>query len=453
MTRGEYFALIEEQIQCKKAMPMIQSELEAHIEDQKEFFLREGENEIEAEKLAVLEMGDPVEIGIRLDHIHRPKEDWVLPILAIGLAVFGIIMQCLIFPHMGNKVIAQEYPYKTAVYNVIGIVIMLGVRIFDYRLLEKHIWKIYGAYLFGGMIILLFFGRNNGTYIAGNFVNMCFVPIFAVVIYHFRKEKIPGLLKSFGVLLIQIMLKTFVFSEFASSTFSVFYVMLFACFFTMLFAICKGIYGGSRRKQLKIWGLIAIGAPSVILCDVFFGEAKIWITGMYYVERIRAFLYPGEYGRDYNYTLNLARQQVAEARMFGSGTLGEFGNMSGAYSDYVLLCAISYFGFGVAMILIIVVAVFLLRGLKISIYQKNNLGFLLGMSSSMVLILKSMIYIGANLGILPGSAIDMPFLCFGLQHAVLNYGCLGILLSVHRYSNIFGEIKKKKYKLIIEEVG
>ena len=56
--------------------PVIAKEVEDHIEDQKQVFMAEGMKEEEAEKAAVEEMGDPVEVGVEMDQIHRPKMPW-----------------------------------------------------------------------------------------------------------------------------------------------------------------------------------------------------------------------------------------------------------------------------------------------------------------------------------------------------------------------------------------
>ena len=73
MERRDYLELMTGQIRCKKMCPVIAKEVEDHIEDQKQVFMAEGMKEEEAEKAAVEEMGDPVEVGVEMDQIHRPK--------------------------------------------------------------------------------------------------------------------------------------------------------------------------------------------------------------------------------------------------------------------------------------------------------------------------------------------------------------------------------------------
>ncbi len=71
-------------------------ELEDHIEDQKCDYMTEGMEPSEAEETAVLEMGDPVEVGIKMDRIHRPKMAWKMIGLIAVLNLAGILlMYCL----------------------------------------------------------------------------------------------------------------------------------------------------------------------------------------------------------------------------------------------------------------------------------------------------------------------------------------------------------------------
>ena len=67
----EYLKTLLEQIRCKKARPYIRQELQNHMEDQIEANLHAGMDYESAEKETVKDMGDPVEVGISLDCIHK----------------------------------------------------------------------------------------------------------------------------------------------------------------------------------------------------------------------------------------------------------------------------------------------------------------------------------------------------------------------------------------------
>ena len=92
----QYLKLLLEQIRCKRVHPYIKEEMQAHIEDQIEDNIQLGMTMEEAEKAAVEDMGSPVEVGIALDRIHRPKAAWGLIGLMAVISIAGIIFHELI---------------------------------------------------------------------------------------------------------------------------------------------------------------------------------------------------------------------------------------------------------------------------------------------------------------------------------------------------------------------
>ena len=60
----EYIEKLISQVRCKKARPYIAEEIRDHIEEQMADNKENGMSDAEAEKNAVLDMGDPVEVGI-----------------------------------------------------------------------------------------------------------------------------------------------------------------------------------------------------------------------------------------------------------------------------------------------------------------------------------------------------------------------------------------------------
>ena len=86
-----YLEKLLSQIRCKKARPYIAEEIRDHIECQIADNLSEGMTSEEAEKNAVTDMGDPVEVGISLDRIHKPKIAWRLLVIVGILSLLGIL--------------------------------------------------------------------------------------------------------------------------------------------------------------------------------------------------------------------------------------------------------------------------------------------------------------------------------------------------------------------------
>lgn len=81
-----YLKTVQEQIRWKRARPVLALELEQHLADQTEAFQAEGQDKDTAVRLALEDMGDPVELGAELDRVHRPRTQWGLLGLTMALA-------------------------------------------------------------------------------------------------------------------------------------------------------------------------------------------------------------------------------------------------------------------------------------------------------------------------------------------------------------------------------
>lgn len=92
----KYLQAVLEQIRCKKVHPYIREELMGHIQDQIEDNRKSGMSEKEAEEAAVRDMGDPVEIGVEFDRIHRPQIAWKMLIVIGVISVLGILVHFLL---------------------------------------------------------------------------------------------------------------------------------------------------------------------------------------------------------------------------------------------------------------------------------------------------------------------------------------------------------------------
>ena len=88
----EFITILLEQIRCKRARDGIAKEIMDHIEDAAQALERQGMTHEKALAAAVEGMGDPVEIGVELDRIHRPRMDWRTFILIAALSLGGLLV-------------------------------------------------------------------------------------------------------------------------------------------------------------------------------------------------------------------------------------------------------------------------------------------------------------------------------------------------------------------------
>lgn len=139
MDRNEFLHILLEQIRTRRARPMIEKEMEAHIEDQKCAFMAEGMTPFEAEQAAVREMGDPVEAGVALDRVHRPVMEWKVLLGVLCMSLTGFVVQIIVImtahpSGSANRIMGvwNDGLSRHAAAMAVGITVMLIVCYVDY---------------------------------------------------------------------------------------------------------------------------------------------------------------------------------------------------------------------------------------------------------------------------------------------------------------------------------
>ena len=112
-----YLEAVAEQIKWRRARPVVTQELRQHLEDQRDAFAAEGQEN--PEQLAVEEMGDPVAIGAQLDGLHRPRPQWGLLMGTILLALLGTVLQLWLTSTWENPNLDLN-PMRTAAVFILG---------------------------------------------------------------------------------------------------------------------------------------------------------------------------------------------------------------------------------------------------------------------------------------------------------------------------------------------
>lgn len=105
---------VTEQIRCVRARDAIARELSDHISDQAEVYEAMGESHEDAVNRAVREMGDPVEVGVELDRVHRPQVDYKL----IGMAFLFHIAGFFLIWKMSDLSLNPQYIAKQCIVQI-----------------------------------------------------------------------------------------------------------------------------------------------------------------------------------------------------------------------------------------------------------------------------------------------------------------------------------------------
>ena len=257
-----YLEKLLSQIRCKKARPYIADEIRNHIESQIEDNLSNGMEYEEAEKSAVADMGDPIEVGISLDKIHKPKIAWKLIAIVGVLSLLGIIVQQSVFYNVMNSDV-ESYLQESCRTTMIGFVssvilgclIMCGIYFIDYTVIAKYS-KVIGLFIMAmGILCLTGFsgGVVNGSYYTVGFgifqisimpVMMFYVPLYGAILYKYKGGGVWALIKACVWLIVPVII------TFRLPNIVVAAIIMVSMLIQLTAAIIKGWFNVSNKKAI-----------------------------------------------------------------------------------------------------------------------------------------------------------------------------------------------------------
>ncbi len=450
MDRRNYLELLSSQIRCKRAVPLVTEELEAHIEEQKADFLAEGMTEREAEAAAVREMGDPVAVGAQMDGIHRPRMNWRL-IVGIGIvSLLGMVMLHILDVTVESKDMPFLYLASHMVYLVTGYAAMIGICCLDYTWVARR-----AKLLLAGYLLLLAAGTTVfGTTINGaeGFIDVfglatvnvnqwviLVIPLYCAVLYSYRGQGYLGLLKSI------LWMLPVIFSQFWFRTSGII-LLIPALAMILTAAVCKGFFRVKVRRTLAmIWGAAASIPVGTILWFSWFGSS-------YQMMRLEVMFHPEKYAKEEGYQFYTLRKLLEGSRFIGEGkNFSEFSGRLPDNSGFALTYIMSGFGVLAAVCVVSVIAILVGKLTAMTLKQKNQLGALMGMGCGVTIALQAVWYVLTNLGIVLTGPVYCPFITRGGSGMIITYILCGIMLSIYRYQSVIKEPRKMQVKRKCQE--
>ena len=458
MRREEYLHTLTEQIRCKMARGTIEQEINDHIEDQKEEFLSEGMSQTEAEEAAVREMGDPVEVGLEMDRIHRPTMAWGMIALIVGLSLAGYLLRSVMYQTvLGIEQSAgkTEDLFWTGMSSswhtslelpalLLGLVLMIGICYMDYTRIAVYAKPILIAYQ-----VLLFIGlqvaglKMNGSTryirmpfgIGLNLIDLLWltIPLFAAVLYSYRGQGYRGILKAIFWMIIP---SYFLFIR-SQSLIAAMILELVYCV-VLAAAVYKGWFQVCKKAVLTGIGAVVVLIPVLLAGGLWcFGKA-------YQKERIAAILSIGDYAADFP-GVNVIREMISGSSAFHGNPQFKELLTSVDGSVHLLASVVAAYGILAGILLVLCLVVLILRFAKISLNQKNQLGMMMGFGCVMVLAIQFLLSLLANIGVSRfGQGAWCLFFGYGRSGQMVSAVLMGILLSIYRHQNVTPELVVEK---------
>src|SRR6185503_16172354 len=156
-------------------------------------------------------------------------------------------------------------------------------------------------------------------------------------------------------------------------------------------------------------------------------------------ERILAFLHPEKYKNGVGYQSWQAMIALGSGGWTGLG-LGngrqKLGFVPEHHTDFILSIIGEELGLVATLLVVLTFVVLVICGLFIASRARDTFGLLLASGLTMLIGLQAAINIGVVTSALPNKGMPLPFISYGGSNLLAMLTCVGLLLSVARYSRV-----------------
>jgi rod shape determining protein RodA len=379
----------------------------------------------------------PLARALAKDSVLRHM-DWVLIAAVLALALIGTLLvwsatRAGLEQAGGNP---NTYLEKQLLNVAIGLALLIAVSLISYRILRAYTPLVYAAACLGLLVVLSPLGATvNGahSWIAlpggfqiepSEFAKIGMILMLAVILgdLHERPSR-PGVLEIAlalacgGLPLLLVILQP----DLGVTI--------------LLLVLLVGMIAVSGVRLRWLAGLGAAGALTAL---------AIWSLHLlkpYQVQRLTAFANPSADPRGTGYSAAQAKIAIGSGRMFGQGLFhgqlvaGNF--VPEQHTDFIFAVAGEELGFVGAVTIIALLAIVLVRAIRIAARADDMFGLLVASGIAIWFGVQSFINIGMTIGITPVTGLPLPFVSYGGSALFADMIAVGVLLAVHRRHRVF----------------
>lgn len=364
--------------------------------------------------------------------LTRGKMDFSILLMVSALCAFGLVM---IFSasyyyaqhYSGANNDSFYYLKKQLVYLLIGYPVMLMVSMIDYRLIER-LRSVFLAVSVLLLIAVLLWGQDlNG--------GKRWLPVAGITIQ-------PSELAKFGLMIFMCSYMSRHKNEMHTFRFGMLPMLIAIGFIAglvmlqpnMSMAVIIGFIGvvllylgGCDIKQLLGLGVLAVIAVVVLAFAQPYRRA-----------RMTSFSNPETDPLGSGYQLLQSYYAIGSGGFFGKGLNNSYQKllyMTYGESDFIFAILCEEFGFVGGLVVILMYAWIVFRGIVISMRCRDRFGSLLAAGISIVFGFQVFVNIGVVTGLLPTTGQSLPFISAGGTSLIVFLSAMGLLLSISRDLN------------------
>jgi rod shape determining protein RodA len=364
----------------------------------------------------------------RLRHL-----DWVLLLTVLALSLIGTLLVWSATRGAGS----HTYVVKQLLNIVIGLALLAVVSLLDYRQLRLYAPILYAASLLALLAALTPLGTPvNGskswiTLPAGfqiepsEFGKLAIILMSATFLSELgRSSARPGLRAvalTLGCAAVPIALVE------REPDLGVVIIML---------VLVAGLIALSGLRLRWLAALCAAGTLAVL------AVLNLHLLHAYQLHRLTSFLNPTADPTGTGYNAAQAKIAVGSGGLTGQGLFhgqliaGNF--VPEQHTDFIFAVAGEELGFVGCAVIVGLLAILLLRALRIAATADDQFGMLVASGIAIWFAVQSFINIGMTIGIMPVTGLPLPFVSYGGSAMFADMIAIGALQAVHRHRMVFG---------------
>ena len=361
----------------------------------------------------------------------RGRVDFSVLLVITALCAFGLVM---IFSasyyyaqhYSGANNDSFYYLKKQLVYLLIGYPVMLLISLIDYRIIER-LRSLFLAISLILLVAVLIWGENKNGGKRWLNVGISIQPSelakFGLMIFmcsYMSRHKNEMNTFRFGMLPMLIAIGSIAGLVMLQPNMSMAVIIGFI-------GVVLLYLGGCNLKHLLILG--AVGIVAVIY---------LAFSKSYRADRMTSFSNPETDPLGSGYQLLQSFYAIGSGGFFGKGLNNSYQKllyMTYGESDFIFAILCEEFGFVGGVVVILMYAWIVFRGIVISMNCRNRFGSLLAAGISIVFGFQVFVNIGVVTGLLPTTGQSLPFISAGGTSLIVFLAAMGLLLSISRDLN------------------
>ncbi|MBV9234062.1 MAG: rod shape-determining protein RodA [Candidatus Eremiobacteraeota bacterium] len=364
-------------------------------------------------------------LAVRAAELRRyaRRNNWLLAGCTVGIALIGLV--CIKSAGAHSPGAAGEFSKQT-LYLVMGVALMVGLSLVDYRNWRRWALPLYVV----NLLLLLFILRGGhsamgaqrwislgplGTFQPSEPAKLVVAIALASVLCTTTYEKIVDLWKP----LLTVALPALVILKQPDLGTSLVLVAILTV--DLFFALPK-----LGDFAIYLLGVLVVAAGAVGTSAVLkpFQRARLFV-----------FLNPKADLRGAGYNLNQSEIAVGNGELFGRGlyhgTQTQLNFVPEHSRDFIFTVLAEEWGFAGALLLLALYAAILFGGIRTMLAARERFGFLLAAGLVGMLFFHLLVNVGMTLGIMPITGIPLPFMSYGGSAMLTDFGAIGILLNIY----------------------